>query len=124
MGTWLASVSNGSLGALPSVERLDGMSDALLEITGGPSREEIFDSLRLSWENREVSFTVRNTVRGGSERIKGVVRGIADATDFDRQECWYVKLVTLTNEVHGFQYYPIPRRGQELSPNFLVRFSS
>lgn len=124
MGRWLTPVSNGSLGALPSVERLDGMSDSLFEITGGPPREEMFDSLRLSWENREVSFTVRNTVTGGSEKIKGVVRGIASATVFDREECWYVKLETPKAEVHGFQYYPLARRGQELSPSFLVRFGS
>src|ERR1035437_2694047 len=35
------------------------------EIEAGPSREELFDALRLRHEGRKVSFTVRNMIESG-----------------------------------------------------------
>mgnify|MGYP001353434555 FL=1 len=43
------------------------------QITAGPSREELFDALRLRHESRTVTMTVENTVRTAGDPHKSLM---------------------------------------------------
>ncbi len=99
------------------------------QITAGPSREELFDALRLRHESRTVTMTVENTVRwAGDPHKRTICRiynfqvtvdsiGVEDGSGNN----W---LLTLSNKDGRFEgYFNTTRREGWLRPkNFIWRF--